>query len=68
MKRLEPLGRRRENPFIAVPREDAGDAHWVTPILVGEVEFAGVDAHGEPAASDMARLRSDKKPGDVRRE
>ncbi|MET0784177.1 MAG: non-homologous end-joining DNA ligase, partial [Leifsonia flava] len=34
MKRLEPLAQ-TENPFISVPREDAVDAHWVAPTLVG---------------------------------
>jgi bifunctional non-homologous end joining protein LigD len=31
---------RKTSPFVDVPREDAADAHWVSPKLVGEVEFA----------------------------
>ena len=30
---------RKTSPFDDVPREDASDAHWVTPKLVGEVTF-----------------------------
>lgn len=30
---------RKTSPFDDVPREDAADAHWVTPRLVGEVTF-----------------------------
>lgn len=30
---------RKTSPFDDVPREDAADAHWVTPKLVGEVTF-----------------------------
>jgi bifunctional non-homologous end joining protein LigD len=28
-------------PFVDVPAEDAKDAHWVEPVLVGEVEYEG---------------------------
>ncbi|HEY9478163.1 MAG TPA: ATP-dependent DNA ligase [Microbacteriaceae bacterium] len=31
---------RNTPPFLEVPRADAADAHWLTPNLVGEVEFA----------------------------
>ena len=67
MKRLEPLAQ-TENPFIAVPREDAGDAHWVAPTLVGEVEFAGWTRTGSLRHPTWRGIRSDKKPGDVVRE
>jgi bifunctional non-homologous end joining protein LigD len=36
---LAPL-KRKKSPLTDVPPADARDAHWVTPILVGEVEFA----------------------------
>nr|WP_245993418.1 hypothetical protein [Xylanimonas allomyrinae] len=57
-------------PVDGVPRADAADARWVTP-LVAEVEFAGWTA--DPAAEPEARLRSarwrgwrdDTAPGDV---
>lgn len=62
--RLEPLAQ-DESPFTAVPREDARDAHWVTPVLVGEVEFAGWTRTGSLRHPTWRGIRSDKKPGDV---
>ncbi|MEL4318007.1 ATP-dependent DNA ligase [Leifsonia sp. YIM 134122] len=67
MKLLEPLAQ-TENPFISVPREDSGDAHWVTPTLVGEVEFAGWTRTGSLRHPTWRGIRSDKNPGDVVRE
>ncbi|TFV95185.1 ATP-dependent DNA ligase [Orlajensenia leifsoniae] len=64
MKRLEPLAQ-TENPFISVPREDAGDAHWVAPTLVGEVEFSGWTRTGSLRHPTWRGIRSDKRPGDV---
>jgi bifunctional non-homologous end joining protein LigD len=31
---------RKTTPFLDVPRAEAADARWITPSLVGEVEFA----------------------------
>jgi bifunctional non-homologous end joining protein LigD len=31
---------RKTSPFLEVPRAEAADARWITPGLVGEVEFA----------------------------
>lgn len=66
--RLRPL-ERPDSPFAGeVPRAHARDAHWTTPVLVGEVAYA------ERTSDDMLRhpswrgLRPDKTPGDVRRE
>ncbi|KQQ94686.1 ATP-dependent DNA ligase [Leifsonia sp. Leaf325] len=67
MTRLEPLAQ-TENPFISVPREDAGDAHWVAPTLVGEVEFSGWTRTGSLRHPTWRGIRSDKKPGDIVRE
>jgi bifunctional non-homologous end joining protein LigD len=47
-RKLAPLAR-PDNPLLDVPREDAGDAYWVEPTLVGEVDYSDV--------SDSGRLR-----------
>src|SRR5665811_1649617 len=39
LPRMEKLAR-KTSPFDDVPRAEAVDARWVTPKLVGEVEFA----------------------------
>ncbi len=51
-----------------VPREDARDAHWVTPTLVGEVEFAEATSEGRLRAPAWKGWRPDKDPKDVVRE
>jgi bifunctional non-homologous end joining protein LigD len=58
-------------PLDGVPRLDAAHTRWVTPELIGEVEFA--QWTGNPADDPEARLRAarwrgwrpDKTPGDV---
>jgi bifunctional non-homologous end joining protein LigD len=58
-------------PLDGVPRPDAAHARWVTPSIVGEVEFA--EWTGDPATDPDARLRAarwrglrpDKDPADV---
>ncbi|MFC8797405.1 ATP-dependent DNA ligase [Promicromonospora sp. NPDC057138] len=66
-------GMARKTPAASgVPAEDASDAQWVTPKLVGEVTFADW-ADGTDAASGEHRMRHsvwrgwrpDKSPGDV---
>lgn len=66
----------RKTPGVSgVPREDASDAHWVTPKLVGEVTFADW-AEGGGGASGERRMRHtvwrgwrpDKSAADVRLE
>ena len=37
---------RKTSPFFDVPREDARDAHWVTPSLVGEVTYGELTEPG----------------------
>jgi len=56
------------NPFDDVPPEDAADAVWVQPALVGEVEFAEWTPSGRLRHPSWRGLRPDKAPGDVVRE
>ena len=42
---LTPLAR-TSTPFADVPREDARDAHWVEPVLVGEVTYGELTGPG----------------------
>lgn len=69
--RLE--GMERKTPGVSgVPKEDASDARWVTPRLVGEVTYADW-AEGSDGASGERRMRHsvwrgwrpDKTPQDV---
>lgn len=66
-------GMARKTPAaFGVPAEDASDAHWVTPSLVGEVTYADW-AEGGDGASGERRMRHsvwrgwrpDKSPDDV---
>jgi bifunctional non-homologous end joining protein LigD len=59
---------RATTPFVDVPRADARDAHWVTPSLVGEVEFAEWTPTGRLRQPSWRGWRSDKGPTDVVRE
>ena len=63
--RLKPLVR-KENPFFnEVPRERAKGATWVTPELVGEVEFRNWTPDGRLRAPSWRGLRSDKDAADL---
>ncbi|GAA4763610.1 ATP-dependent DNA ligase [Microbacterium gilvum] len=57
-----------EAPFADVPAEDASDAAWVRPELVGEVEFAEWTPAGSVRHARWRGLRPDKSPDEVRRE
>jgi bifunctional non-homologous end joining protein LigD len=59
---------RASSPFIDVPRTDASDAHWVTPTLVGEVEFAEWTGGERLRQPSWRGWRPDKNPSDVVRE
>jgi bifunctional non-homologous end joining protein LigD len=59
---------RETSPLIDVPAADAKDAHWVTPKLVGEVEYAELTADGKLRAPTWRGWRPDKSPRDVVRE
>jgi bifunctional non-homologous end joining protein LigD len=62
--RLGPL-ERPTSPFVSVPREHARFAHWVEPVLVGEVEFRNWTRDRRLRAASWRGLRPDKDPGDV---
>jgi bifunctional non-homologous end joining protein LigD len=64
---------RKTSPFDDVPAIDARDAIWVTPRLVGEVEFAEWTGSGQPGAERLRQpswrgWRTDKSPAEVRKE
>jgi bifunctional non-homologous end joining protein LigD len=61
---LTPLAR-RDNPLIEVPREDARDAHWVEPELVGEVSYSELTGPGRLRHPVWKGLRTDKTPAEV---
>ena len=65
--RLDALAR-TSSPLIDVPSADARDAHWVSPTLVGEVEFAEITGDGRLRAPAWRGLRADKDPDQVVRE
>ncbi|TFD72111.1 ATP-dependent DNA ligase [Cryobacterium fucosi] len=67
LDRLRPIGA-TASPFAEVPATDAGDAHWVQPILVGEVEFAEWTETGRLRHPVWRGWRPDKSPADVARE
>ncbi len=55
-------------PLVDVPDADARDAHWVTPKLVGEVEYAEFTPDGRMRAPTWRGLRPDKSAAEVTRE
>jgi bifunctional non-homologous end joining protein LigD len=65
--RLEKL-ERKTTPFDDVPLADASDARWITPSLVGEVEFAEWTPTEKLRQPSWRGWRPDKAPGDVVRE
>jgi bifunctional non-homologous end joining protein LigD len=48
-----------------VPREDARDANWVTPTLVGEVVYAERTSEGRLRAPAWKGWRPDKDASEV---
>jgi len=67
LTRLAPLAR-GDCPFIDLPGEDARDGHWVTPELVGEVEYAGWSNQGRLWHPSWRGWRDDRAPSEVRPE
>jgi bifunctional non-homologous end joining protein LigD len=51
--------------LVDVPREDARDAHWVTPALVGEVSYGELTGPGRMRHPVWKSLRTDKDPREV---
>ncbi len=63
-RRLE--ARARKTPaLVDVPREDARDAHWVRPDLVGEVTYAELTGPGRMRHPVWRGLRPDKNADEV---
>ena len=56
---------RATSPLSGVPAADARDAHWVTPSLVGEVEYAELTGEGRLRQPAWRGWRPDKGPKDV---
>lgn len=63
-RRADRLGR-VTSPLADVPAEDAADARWMTPSLVGEVAYSEVTADGRLRHPVWRGLRPDKRPADV---
>jgi bifunctional non-homologous end joining protein LigD len=61
---LEPLAT-RTCPFSDVPPEDARDAHWVEPRLVGEVEHEGWSNQRRLWHPSWRGWRTDKTPPEI---
>jgi bifunctional non-homologous end joining protein LigD len=64
LRRLE----RKTSPFVELANVDAKDAHYVSPTLVGEVEFAEWTPTGKLRQPSWRGWRTDKSPADVVRE
>jgi bifunctional non-homologous end joining protein LigD len=65
--RLQPL-EQRTSPFTDVPADRAKGAHWLSPELVGEVEFRNWTPDGRLRAASWRGLREDLAPADLERE
>lgn len=66
-ERLAPL-REDDPPVPDVPPQHARDARWVRPELVGEVVFAEWTGDDRLRHPSWRGVRTDKRPGEVRRE
>jgi bifunctional non-homologous end joining protein LigD len=62
--RLDRIAR-ETSPLVGVPPVDAKDARWVTPKLVGEVEYAEVTPDGRLRAPTWRGWRPDKSPDEI---
>lgn len=68
MDKLFGARKRKTSPFSDVPQVDAADAQWVTPNLVGEVEYAEWTRSNRLRHPSWRGWRPDKGSSDVRRE
>ncbi|MEV6851420.1 hypothetical protein [Actinoplanes sp. NPDC051411] len=59
---------RGTSPVSDVPREHARHAHWVEPVLVGEVAFRNWTPDGRMRHPSWRGLRPDRTPGEARRQ
>jgi bifunctional non-homologous end joining protein LigD len=64
MRRLGELAR-KDSPLGEVPAEDARDAHWVEPTLVGEVYYTELTSTHRLRHPVWKGWRPDVAPGDV---
>ncbi|TDC00384.1 hypothetical protein E1267_34900 [Nonomuraea longispora] len=64
--RLTPLERPGPPFDEPVPREDARDARWVEPRMVGEVQYAEVTGDGRLRHPSWRGLRPDREPSEAR--
>ena len=64
MALLGPLAR-ETSPLVGVPREDARDARWVEPEVVGEVSYGELTEPGRMRHPVWHGLRTDKDPDEV---
>lgn len=68
LSRLMTTRGRKTSPFVDAPSDVARDAHWVSPNLVGEVEFAEWTSGNRLRQPSWRGWRVDKSPRDVSRE
>ncbi|SEG83595.1 bifunctional non-homologous end joining protein LigD [Nonomuraea solani] len=62
---LTPLARPGPAFDEQVPREHARDAHWVDPVVVGEVQYAEVTGDGRLRHPSWRGLRPDREPSEA---
>jgi bifunctional non-homologous end joining protein LigD len=57
--------RQKECPFVAYPEKSTRHIHWLTPKLVGEVEYLETTKDGILRHPSFKGLRSDKDPDSI---
>jgi bifunctional non-homologous end joining protein LigD len=65
---LKPLARPTPLFAVPIPREDARDAHWVAPQLVGEVAYRTVSPDGRLRHPSWRGLRPDRDAAEVKQD
>lgn len=56
---------RTTSPLVDIPREDARDAHWITPSQVAEVSYGELTSAGRLRHPVWRGWRPDKSPDQV---